>query len=350
MTSFDATIERVDDSCVNTLIGLTSSSTDQGGTSFKESLQAQLQADIFKKSTFSSKFFSTHDMFYRETDAELLKTMDDFSQAELLKTMEDSLHESLKPVWNCATTALENGLKPIWDRATKALDFELLRGPLEQMSTLVGPKSDGDVDVKSEVMKGVYDQLQLLTKAETLFYKTSASCLMELYRFCHLDGNERVSDEDFQVFNRLLQRLTQSGEATLTMPKGEAHGLTFAEGEVPLRITAIAPGSLATKGFLKPAVGMVLRTLKDTSKANGGFAAKAQDVPAAASAADVLALIESSGRPLALGFVMPEAAGAGAAAAPATAGGPVAQAQQEPEPEPRRPPCCPPPPPPPPVA
>ena len=120
-----------------------------------------------------------------------------------------------------------------------------------------------------------------------------------------------------------ISRSSLAGKkATVTLGKGtegETHGLTFAPGEVPLRITAIAAGSLATKGFLKPAVGMVLQTLKDSSPANGGFRAKAQDVSALASDATVLALIESSGRPLALNFVTPAAAAAAAAAAAVSA-------------------------------
>ena len=106
---------------------------------------------------------------------------------------------------------------------------------------------------------------------------------------------------------------------TVTLAKGtesEAHGLTFAEGEVPLRITAIAEGSPATKGFgMNAKVGQVLVAMKDQSA--GGFMAPKQDVTGIGEA-EVLELLAKSGRPLVLSF---KAAGGAAAASPVALAG-----------------------------
>lgn len=85
--------------------------------------------------------------------------------------------------------------------------------------------------------------------------------------------------------------------------EGQPHGLTFADGEAPLRITAIAEGSRATKGFgAKPQFGQVLVSLQD-----GGFGATRQDMTGLGEA-EVRALIAQSGRPLLLTFKPPDAA------------------------------------------
>ena len=90
---------------------------------------------------------------------------------------------------------------------------------------------------------------------------------------------------------------------TVTLAKGtesEAHGFTFAAGESPLRITAIAEGSPCTKGFgMKAKVGQVLVAVTD--KSAGGFMGKRQDVMGMGEA-EVIELLAKSGRPLQLSF------------------------------------------------